>query len=115
MCTCSEEDGVEFICDTDASLGLSTDWFAPSPTPTDYTTPLGADEAIVDLTDPDTYDIVYDDNITECCISLWALVLSSIAQSGLSTSLTVGANGYIKIFVRIYTIEVGVKTRILKQ
>lgn len=100
--TCND---IEFTCFTDSSLGASTDVFAPATNLYDFTTPLAADEAIIDLTQPYTTS---EDELTQCVVSLWAYILSHLNQSG-------GGTEYLKIFIRIYKIEKDVKFRVKKQ
>lgn len=95
--------GVGFTCDTDSSLGNPTDVFAFESW--DVTSPLDADEAIIDLTQDYTADY---DALTECCISLWAYILSHLNQSG-------GGTTYIQIYIRIYQIYINTKFRVKKQ
>jgi hypothetical protein len=95
--------GIEFACDTDSSLGDPDTVFAFESY--DTTSPLAADEALIDLTQDFT---VETDPITGCVISLWAYILSHLNQSG-------GGTTYIQIYIRIYQIYINTQFRVKKQ
>lgn len=95
--------GIDFACDTDPSLGDPSAVFAF--VSYDVTSPLAADEALIDLTQAHT---VETDPITGCVISLWAYILSHLNQSD-------GGTTYIQLYIRIYQIYINTQFRVKKQ
>lgn len=97
--------GCAWTCETDSSLGGSTQEWELSDTPDDLTTALAEDEA---LTDPSQgVTVSYDTTLTGCIVGLWIWILSHLNQQN--------NTGGSVLPIRIRTIPITTPKRIRKK